>query len=134
MVSGRHLSPQLHGSCLVHSFAYRSLAHLKSLQWLPSQKANLVACHITQPGKPSISMITEAGIIGKIGLNDRGVGVTLNAIRAVGVRFDALPTHLALRAALEAESRKEAVEMLEAAGFRYFAVYEGRQPILLPLK
>ena len=26
------------------------------------------------------------------------------------------------------------MEMLEAAGFRYFAVYEGRQPILLPLQ
>ncbi|TRM60456.1 acyl-coenzyme A:6-aminopenicillanic acid acyl-transferase-domain-containing protein [Schizophyllum amplum] len=84
--------------------------------WLPSQKANLVLCHIAQSGKPSISMITEAGIIGKIGLNDRGVGVTLNAIRATGVRFDALPTHLALRTVLESESRAAAVERLEGAG------------------
>ncbi|KAI5827369.1 AAT-domain-containing protein [Schizophyllum commune Tattone D] len=103
--------------CTALSYYAEGSAYLaQNWDWLPSQKANLIACHIIQRCKPSISMITEAGIIGKIGLNDRGVGVTLNAIRAVGVRFDALPTHLALRAALEAESRAQAVERLETAG------------------
>ncbi|KAI9662897.1 MAG: hypothetical protein M1821_007944 [Bathelium mastoideum] len=64
----------------------------------------------------AIHMVTEAGIIGKIGLNAAGVGVCLNAIRARGVRFDALPCHLALRRCLEARSREEAVTMLEREG------------------
>jgi isopenicillin-N N-acyltransferase-like protein len=61
-------------------------------------------------------MITEAGIIGKIGLNERGVGCTLNAIKAKGVSFERLPCHLALRTVLDSESREAAVAALEKAG------------------
>ena len=61
-------------------------------------------------------MITEAGIIGKIGMNDRGVGVCLNAIRARGLSTDRLPVHLALRAALESLSASRAVASLERQG------------------
>jgi isopenicillin-N N-acyltransferase-like protein len=85
-------------------------------QWEYRQQHNLVTLHITQPGKPSISIITEGGIIGKIGLNSAGVGVCLNAIRAKGIDFTRLPTHLALRTALESRSRLEAVSALEAVG------------------
>lgn len=61
-------------------------------------------------------MITEAGIIGKIGLNSAGVGVSLNAIVARGVDFTRLPVHLALRVAIESSSRLEAVQTLEQVG------------------
>lgn len=61
-------------------------------------------------------MITEAGLIGKIGLNSAGVGICLNAIRARGVAFNRLPVHLAMRATLDSNSRLEAVEKLEKAG------------------
>jgi isopenicillin-N N-acyltransferase-like protein len=61
-------------------------------------------------------MITEGGIIGKIGLNSAGVGVGLNAIRVQGIDYDRLPTHLALRTALESESRLDAVNALERIG------------------
>jgi isopenicillin-N N-acyltransferase-like protein len=61
-------------------------------------------------------MITEAGIIGKIGLNSAGVGICLNAIRARGVDYDRLPVHLAMRVALESTSRQEAIARLEKAG------------------
>ena len=71
---------------------------------------------ITQTGKPTIHMMTEAGIIGKIGLNSSGVGVTLNAINAKGVAFDKLPCHLALRTALESSSLQEAQSKLSKAG------------------
>src|ERR1700712_5082886 len=57
-------------------------------------------------------MITEAGIIGKIGLNDAGVGVCLNAVLAPGVDYNKLPTHLALRTVLESASLLEAKELL----------------------
>ncbi|KAL8743182.1 MAG: hypothetical protein Q9190_004447 [Brigantiaea leucoxantha] len=56
--------------------------------WEEEQKENLVHIRIQQVSKPSIDMVTEAGIIGKIGMNSGGVGVCLNAIRAKGVEFD----------------------------------------------
>ncbi len=84
--------------------------------WQLEQKENLILARIRQPSKPLIHMITEAGIIGKIGLNSAGVGVCLNAIRARGVDFNKLPCHLSLRAALESSSRNEAVATLEKVG------------------
>lgn len=61
-------------------------------------------------------MITEAGIIGKIGLNSSGVGVCINAIRVRGVDFTRLPVHLAIRAALDSPSKASALAMLDKAG------------------
>lgn len=61
-------------------------------------------------------MITEAGIIGKIGLNSAGVGVCLNAIRIKGMDPTKLPCHLGLRMVLESTSREEAVQKLEKYG------------------
>ena len=84
--------------------------------WQEEQQENLINLNIRQEGKPAISMITEAGIIGKIGLNSKGVGVCLNAIRAEGVDFQKLPCHLALRTCLESTSAQEAVVALRKAG------------------
>lgn len=61
-------------------------------------------------------MITEGGIIGKIGLNSAGVGVALNAIKEKGVDFNKLPCHLSLRAVLDSASRADAVKTIDAAG------------------
>ncbi|KAL4866194.1 hypothetical protein BDV12DRAFT_173253 [Aspergillus spectabilis] len=84
--------------------------------WLPAQKQNLIALKISQEAKPTINMITEAGIIGKIGLNSAGVGVCLNAIRAKGVDVSRIPVHLALRKALDSSSATEAMETLTTIG------------------
>ncbi|EEH19624.1 hypothetical protein PABG_07821 [Paracoccidioides brasiliensis Pb03] len=88
--------------------------------WEREQSLNLLAMNIRQtastPQKPTIHMITEAGIIGKVGLNSYGVGVTLNAIKARGTNFSKLPTHIALRAVLDSSSRDEAVAKLERHG------------------
>ncbi|PGH30075.1 isopenicillin-N N-acyltransferase [[Emmonsia] crescens] len=89
--------------------------------WEREQSPNLLTLHIRQttattPPTPAIHMITEAGIIGKIGLNSHGVGVSLNAIKAAGVDFGKLPTHLALRAVLDSVSRADAVAKLEQYG------------------
>lgn len=84
--------------------------------WMPKQKENLIQLTILQAGKPTIKMITEAGIIGKIGLNSEGVGVCLNAIRAKGVDKNRLPCHLALRLVLECSSAAEAEKALKSVG------------------
>lgn len=84
--------------------------------WQRAQGPNLVVCHVSQPGVPRLSMVTEGGIVGKIGLNERGVGCCLNAIRARGVDPTKLPVHFALRTVLESGSREEAISRLKAAG------------------
>ncbi len=61
-------------------------------------------------------MITEAGQIGKIGLNSAGVGVCFNAVRAKGMDKTRIPVHLGLRVALESSSAMEAVENIERIG------------------
>ncbi|KAL8693034.1 MAG: hypothetical protein Q9218_002050 [Villophora microphyllina] len=84
--------------------------------WKQQQKGNLIRLRIKQQNKPNIDMITEAGIIGKIGLNSADVGVCLNAIKAEGVDFTRLPCHLALRRCLDSNTRAEAVDVLQSAG------------------
>ncbi|KAL4919214.1 acyl-coenzyme A:6-aminopenicillanic acid acyl-transferase-domain-containing protein [Aspergillus aurantiobrunneus] len=84
--------------------------------WDEEQGANLIQLTILQSNLPSIKMITEAGLIGKIGLNSHGVGVCFNAIRAKGLDKTRLPVHFGLRIALESPSAIEAVESIEKIG------------------
>lgn len=80
------------------------------------QKANLILTQITQLNKPTILQVTEAGIIGKIGFNNFGVGTLLNAIKVSGVDASRMPVHFGLRTALEARSAQEAVVKLQNSG------------------
>ncbi|KAL1963145.1 hypothetical protein VTN77DRAFT_8688 [Rasamsonia byssochlamydoides] len=84
--------------------------------WMEDQKPNLIHLTIIQDGLPTIKIMTEAGIIGKIGFNSSGVGVCFNAIRARGLDETRLPVHLGLRLVLESTSATEAVEKLESIG------------------
>ncbi|KIV84372.1 hypothetical protein PV11_00157 [Exophiala sideris] len=84
--------------------------------WRIEQTPNIISLAIQQPSKPTINMMTEGGIIGKIGLNSAGVGVTLNAISAPGVAYNKLPVHLALRTVLNSTSREEATNALRKTG------------------
>jgi isopenicillin-N N-acyltransferase-like protein len=85
--------------------------------WQVEQKENLVVLDVVPGlGKPRYKMVTEAGIIGKIGLNELGVGGCLNAIRARGVNVDKMPVHIGLKFVLESRSKDEAVKKLETLG------------------
>lgn len=84
--------------------------------WETPQRDNLVLLDVRKEGCPRIRMVTEAGIVGKIGLNANGVGVCLNAIREKGMDVGKLPCHLGLRLVLESRSREEAVAKLEKFG------------------
>ncbi|KAI9372702.1 acyl-coenzyme A:6-aminopenicillanic acid acyl-transferase-domain-containing protein [Aspergillus egyptiacus] len=81
---------------------------------------NLIQLTITTqsqlPHLPTIKMITEAGIIGKVGLNSAGVAVNYNALHLPGLNPSGLPSHLALRMALESFSPSEALAKIQAEG------------------
>ncbi|KAJ5719219.1 hypothetical protein N7493_007674 [Penicillium malachiteum] len=84
--------------------------------WMEDQKQNLIILDIVNDKIPRIKMVTEAGIIGKIGLNELGVGVCLNAIKVPGCDTTRIPVHLALRLVLESSSANHAVQQLEKVG------------------
>lgn len=70
---------------------------------------------IVQAEKPTILMMTEPGIIGKIGFNSAGLGVCLNMLHS-GLPNDGIPIHVLLRAVLECSSIEEAKEKIIYAG------------------
>ncbi|TPX18576.1 uncharacterized protein E0L32_002433 [Thyridium curvatum] len=86
--------------------------------WQVEQSPNIFLCRVSQPGTglPDFAMVTEGGLIGKIGMNANGVGVCLNAIRARGLDRSKLPVHFALRKVLESSSRAEAIQTLKSLG------------------
>ncbi|MDW7740070.1 MAG: C45 family peptidase [Bacillota bacterium] len=73
-----------------------------------SQKDVIIVLEIDQANKPKILMITEAGIIGKIGINSNGLAVCLNALVTEQVT-DGTPLHLVLRGILNAPNLNAAV-------------------------
>ncbi|CAN6674535.1 hypothetical protein TRVA0_056S00254 [Trichomonascus vanleenenianus] len=84
--------------------------------WREEQHDALVALEVDPIDTPRYRIVTEAGIIGKIGFNEYGVGVLLNAIVANGVDTTRLPIHLALRAVLNFKSAREAIDYLNDFG------------------
>lgn len=90
--------------------------------WKGSQIDSLLLLTIAQEGKPAITMVTEGGIIGKIGCNSAGIAVCLNAL-ITDKKSDEVPIHLGLRAVLNSHSFHEAIarikdgQMASAANF-----------------
>lgn len=80
--------------------------------WTPTQKKSLLLTHLKQEGKPDITMVTEGGIVGKIGYNSAGVGLCFNALVADTIS-DGLPLHIALRGILNSASIEEVRELLD---------------------
>ncbi|KAA8906852.1 hypothetical protein TRICI_005091 [Trichomonascus ciferrii] len=81
--------------------------------WKEAQADALIALNAAPDGHPRFQIMTEAGILGKIGLNEHGVGCCLNAISATGLDASKLPVHLALRRILNFDSAARAAQFLE---------------------
>ncbi|KAM5537938.1 hypothetical protein V8D89_008414 [Ganoderma adspersum] len=84
--------------------------------WRETVGKNLAMVSIEQEGKPRIWMVTEPGIVGKIGFNSSSVGVLLNAIRARPISTSLLPIHCLLRISLESDSVDGAIATIEKLG------------------
>jgi isopenicillin-N N-acyltransferase-like protein len=84
--------------------------------WNGRQRDACVVLRIHAPGRPDVLTLTEAGMVGKIGVNEAGVGVCLNILRSthdgegVGV-----PVHVLLRGILNQNSAAGAVNLLLGA-------------------
>ncbi|GED14985.1 C45 family autoproteolytic acyltransferase/hydolase [Aneurinibacillus migulanus] len=76
--------------------------------WNNRVKPGMIVLEINQAPRPTILMVTEAGIVGKIGMNSEGVGVCLNFLgtseREIGV-----PIHVVLRGILNSKTLPQAV-------------------------
>lgn len=79
--------------------------------WQPTQSNSLLMLQIESKDKPTILMITEGGMIGKIGFNSAGVGICFNAL-LTNEKSDQVPIHLGLRAVLNSFSQTEALSKL----------------------
>jgi len=78
--------------------------------WKEAAHGTLILLEIKQQNKPQIIMITEAGIVGKIGFNSAGIGVGLNALGSdKGWKGETLPLHIALRGALNSYKLSDAI-------------------------
>ena len=78
----------------------------------PMVANSLVILKIKQSGKPDIIMVTEAGMVGKIGFNSKGICTGLNALSAPSVP-KGVPVHVALRLLLNGENLTQGASFLE---------------------
>ncbi|OAA60206.1 Peptidase C45 [Niveomyces insectorum RCEF 264] len=85
--------------------------------WTPQVQSNLALLTIEQDdGRPTVHMMVEAGLVGKIGFNSASVGVCQNAIRARPTDPSRLPYHVACRIALNSTSVAAAVKAIQDMG------------------
>ncbi|MGE4486111.1 MAG: C45 family autoproteolytic acyltransferase/hydrolase [Oscillospiraceae bacterium] len=75
--------------------------------WKETAKNSIILLKIHQQNKPDILMITEAGIIGKFGVNEAGVGVAMNALSTPS-DANGVPLHCILRGILNSSTLTEA--------------------------
>jgi isopenicillin-N N-acyltransferase-like protein len=83
--------------------------------WFAAAKDLIAVVQIELPGNHNIVMMTEPGIIGKIGLNSAGLGVCLNYLTDPENRRG-LPIHILMRAILDSASLADAKQRIAAAG------------------
>ncbi|RDL41624.1 Uncharacterized protein BP5553_01603 [Venustampulla echinocandica] len=86
--------------------------------WLEELKNGMVFLHIKPEGSDvEMRFLSEAGIVGKIGLNSYGVGLCMNALRSGASSTEKLPVHFMSRKILqEAHTYEEALLLLEKFG------------------
>ncbi|MBE0615116.1 MAG: peptidase C45 [Burkholderiales bacterium] len=86
--------------------------------WLGVQRSALVLLRVSTGKGASYLTLTEAGMLAKIGFNNRGFGVCLNILRSTddGSRTG-VPVHVLLRALLERDSVEDAIAFAAKLSF-----------------
>ncbi len=91
--------------------------------WRRSLRDSIVVLRVNQPNRPSLAMVTEAGIIGKLGFNSSGLGVCLNALVTDRIEPGATPLHIVLRGILDAPTLSDAIQAATRADISCAANY-----------
>ena len=87
------------------SLAFRDLGLIgQNWDWDLEMEELAVILDIENPDGHRILTMTEPGMIGKIGMNNRGVGVCLNFMSIENYRPGGIPLHVLLRAVLDSDS------------------------------
>jgi isopenicillin-N N-acyltransferase-like protein len=84
--------------------------------WVAALEELAVLITWKQPNGHQVLTFTEPGMLGKIGLNNRGLGVCLNIMFAQH-ELDGVPVHVLIRALLDCVNLDEARTTLERSGF-----------------
>jgi len=100
--------------CTVMHFAGTPILG-QNWDWEERLEPLIALVRIERADAPSILMMTEPGILGKIGLNSSGVGVCFNFLH-INRPTNGVPIHILLRAILDSSSMKEARETIRRAG------------------
>jgi isopenicillin-N N-acyltransferase-like protein len=93
----------------MYSTDYKILA--QTWDWAEELEKLAVVMRINSEDN-EILMMTEPGIIGKIGMNRHGIGVTLNFLHRDG-QLPGLPIHIILRAVLDQTSIEDAFTLVK---------------------
>src|SRR5699024_6586095 len=80
--------------------------------WKGTQTKSLLLMEMHIPNKPVVTMVTEGGMIGKIGYNSAGLGLCFNAL-LTDKKSDEVPIHLALRGILNSNTISEALSRVK---------------------
>ncbi len=114
MASSDHASKDTHANeCTSFAFARdESPVWLsQNWDWVGMQRQALVVVHSQPANSPAYITVTEAGMLAKIGLNEHGLGVTLNILRSnLDGQQAGMPVHFLLRALLDCKSVSDACE------------------------
>lgn len=105
------------GECSTAATTARGCALGQNWDFHPDVAASRLLWIVDPPGRPWFATFTEAGIVAKTGLNEAGVGVTLNFLASAADRgHDGLPVHVLLRMLLdECRTASDAERLVRAA-------------------
>ena len=86
--------------------------------WVGMQRNALAVVESRQPDRPAHITVTEAGMLAKIGINDKGLGITLNILRSHDDGHQpGMPVHFLLQALLDCSSVQEACDFASSLPF-----------------
>lgn len=80
--------------------------------WAQELEKLAIILKVIPDNKPKILMMSEPGIIGKIGFNSEGIGVCLNFLDS-GQVCEGVPVHIILRAILESPTIEEVTQLIQ---------------------
>jgi len=103
------------GECTAMVFPQHKIIG-QTWDWAQALEDNSVVMEIQFPSGHKILQLTEAGIIGKIGLNNRGLGLTLNILWLLDSVLIGVPIHIVLRAVLESQTLDGARNAINRSG------------------